>query len=105
MVAIDIRIVCLVLALIPLLSAAMNRRYYPKLCNTEYAECLQGDPSRKLQCGRTRVVCLVKYCTIQVKSVMKHERRNKFVVQRSIAKCLVKYPAARMSEMIVEFGD
>ncbi|KAL5012653.1 hypothetical protein ScPMuIL_011204 [Solemya velum] len=104
MVAIDIKIVCLVLALIPLLSAAM-KSYYPKRCNTEYAECLQGDPSRKLQCGSTRVVCLVKYCTIQVKSVMKYERRNKLVIQRSIAKCLVKYPAARMSEMIVEFGD
>ncbi|KAL5004280.1 hypothetical protein ScPMuIL_017736 [Solemya velum] len=102
MVAIDIRIVFLVLALIPLLSAVF---YYPKVCNAKYTRCLQGGQSSSLQCGTARVVCLMKYCTIQVKNNRKHQLKNKSEIQKSIAKCLIKYPAAMMSQMITEFGE
>ncbi|KAL5012656.1 hypothetical protein ScPMuIL_011207 [Solemya velum] len=103
MVAIDIKILFLIVASIPM--SASVEAYYPKLCIRRYTECLQDRQSSSLQCGTARVVCLTKYCMIQMKGILKHQMKNKSVIQRSIAKCLVKHPAARMSEMLTEFGE
>ncbi|KAL5005921.1 hypothetical protein ScPMuIL_017079 [Solemya velum] len=98
MVAIDINIVFWALALIPLSYGAIDS-YYPKRCDANYTECLRDDKDNSLHCEIERVVCLMRYCLAQTKSVLKHQKRSKFEIQRSIAKCLMKHPGKRMIGM------
>ncbi|KAL5005291.1 hypothetical protein ScPMuIL_018747 [Solemya velum] len=104
MLAIDIKLVFLVLALIPL-SYGVTDSYYPKQCDANYTKCLQGGQSSSLQCGTARVVCLFRYCRYQMKNIRKYQRSTKSTIQRSIAKCLIKHPGRRMSQMITKFGE
>ncbi|KAL5011796.1 hypothetical protein ScPMuIL_010347 [Solemya velum] len=101
MVAIDIKIVLLVLAAIPYGSGVS----LPKQCNAEYEICMKKIRTTHGGCVANKVGCLIKYCLIHVREVYINKEKTIRASRSAIAKCLARYPGRTLLQITKSFQD